>query len=62
MQKDVLAQLMEHLETGQYKKREKTLAYMTKIIEQGIHEYYKNFDNATARKNGVRLFQTHQRR
>ncbi|EJB36699.1 methyl-accepting chemotaxis domain protein [Helicobacter pylori NQ4161] len=23
MQKDVLAQLMEHLETGQYKKREK---------------------------------------
>ncbi len=50
MQKDVLAQLMEHLETGQYKKREKTLAYMTKILEQGIHEYYKNFDNATARK------------
>ncbi|PUB95002.1 methyl-accepting chemotaxis protein [Helicobacter pylori] len=50
MQKDVLAQLMEHLETGQYKKREKTLAYMTKIIEQGIHEYYKDFDNATARK------------
>lgn len=33
MQKDVLAQLMEHLETGQYKKREKTLAYMTKILE-----------------------------
>ncbi len=50
IQKDVLAQLMEHLETGQYKKREKTLAYMTKIIEQGIHEYYKDFDNATARK------------
>ncbi|NHA46386.1 HAMP domain-containing protein [Helicobacter pylori] len=50
MQKDVLAQLMEHLETGQYKKREKTLAYMTKIIEQGVHEYYKSFDNATARK------------
>ncbi|MGN8502153.1 methyl-accepting chemotaxis protein TlpB [Helicobacter pylori] len=50
MQKDVLAQLMEHLETGQYKKREKTLAYMTKLLEYGIHEYYKNFDNATARK------------
>ncbi len=50
MQKDVLTQLMEHLETGQYKKREKTLAYMTEIIEQGIHEYYKSFDNATARK------------
>ncbi len=50
MQKDALAQLMEHLETGQYKKREKTLAYMTELIEQGIHEYYKNFDNATARK------------
>ncbi len=33
MQKDVLTQLMEHLETGQYKKREKTLAYMTEIIE-----------------------------
>ncbi|WRG71961.1 methyl-accepting chemotaxis protein TlpB [Helicobacter pylori] len=50
MQKDVLAQLMGHLETGQYKKREKSLAYMTKLLEQGIHEYYKNFDNATARK------------
>ncbi len=56
MQKDVLAQLMEHLETGQYKKREKTLAYMTKIIEQGIHEYYKNFDNATARKMALDYF------
>ncbi|MGL2735562.1 methyl-accepting chemotaxis protein TlpB [Helicobacter pylori] len=56
MQKDVLAQLMEHLETGQYKKREKTLTYMTKIIEQGIHEYYKNFDNATARKMALDYF------
>ncbi|MFP6336388.1 methyl-accepting chemotaxis protein TlpB [Helicobacter pylori] len=56
MQKDVLAQLMEHLETGQYKKREKTLAYMTKILEQGIHEYYKNFDNATARKIALDYF------
>ncbi len=56
MQKDVLAQLMEHLETGQYKKREKTLAYMTKIIEQGIHEYYKDFDNATARKMALDYF------
>ncbi|MUU27338.1 methyl-accepting chemotaxis protein TlpB [Helicobacter pylori] len=56
MQKDVLAQLMEHLETGQYKKREKTLAYMTKIIEQGIHEYYKKFDNATARKMALDYF------
>ncbi|WRE30639.1 methyl-accepting chemotaxis protein TlpB [Helicobacter pylori] len=56
MQKDVLAQLMEHLETGQYKKREKTLAYMTKIIEQGIHEYYKNFDNTTARKMALDYF------
>ncbi|MCQ2865609.1 methyl-accepting chemotaxis protein TlpB [Helicobacter pylori] len=56
MQKDVLAQLMEHLETGQYKKREKTLAYMTEIIEQGIHEYYKNFDNATARKMALDYF------
>ncbi|WRG08540.1 methyl-accepting chemotaxis protein TlpB [Helicobacter pylori] len=56
MQKDVLMQLMEHLETGQYKKREKTLAYMTKIIEQGIHEYYKNFDNATARKMALDYF------
>ncbi|NHA84772.1 HAMP domain-containing protein [Helicobacter pylori] len=56
MQKDVLAQLMEHLETGQYKKREKTLAYMTKIIEQGIHEYYKSFDNATARKMALNYF------
>ncbi|WRE24989.1 methyl-accepting chemotaxis protein TlpB [Helicobacter pylori] len=56
MQKNVLAQLMEHLETGQYKKREKTLAYMTKIIEQGIHEYYKNFDNATARKMALDYF------
>ncbi len=56
MQKDVLAQLMEHLETGQYKKREKTLAYMTKILEQGIHEYYKNFDNATARKMSLNYF------
>lgn len=27
MQKDVSAQLMEHLKTEQYKKREKTLAY-----------------------------------
>ncbi|TPH88627.1 methyl-accepting chemotaxis protein TlpB [Helicobacter pylori] len=50
MQKDVLAQLMEHLENGQYKKREKTLAYITKLLEQGIHEYYKSFDNTTARK------------
>ncbi|BDA07661.1 chemotaxis protein [Helicobacter pylori] len=50
MQKDALAQLMERLETEQYKKREKTLAYMTELLEQGIHEYYKNFDNATARK------------
>ncbi len=50
MQKDALAQLMEHLETEQYKKREKTLAYMTELLEQGIHEYYKNFDSATARK------------
>ncbi|RVZ00423.1 HAMP domain-containing protein [Helicobacter pylori] len=56
MQKDVLAQLMEHLETGQYKKREKTLAYMTKILEQGIHEYYKNSDNATARKMALDYF------
>ncbi|GAA9528140.1 methyl-accepting chemotaxis protein TlpB [Helicobacter pylori] len=56
MQKDVLAQLMEHLETGQYKKREKTLAYMTEIIEQGIHEYYKGFDNATARKMALDYF------
>ncbi|NHA21645.1 methyl-accepting chemotaxis protein TlpB [Helicobacter pylori] len=56
MQKDVLAQLMEHLETGQYKKREKTLAYMTKIIEQGIHEYYKDLDNATARKMALNYF------
>ncbi len=56
MQKDVLAQLMEHLETGQYKKREKTLTYMTKIIEQGIHEYYKDFDNATARKMALDYF------
>ncbi|MDU9786297.1 methyl-accepting chemotaxis protein TlpB [Helicobacter pylori] len=56
MQKDVLAQLMEHLETGQYKKREKTLAYMTKILEQGIHEYYKNFDNTTARKMALDYF------
>ncbi len=56
IQKDVLAQLMEHLETGQYKKREKTLAYMTKIIEQGIHEYYKSFDNATARKMALDYF------
>ncbi|MGL2740220.1 methyl-accepting chemotaxis protein TlpB [Helicobacter pylori] len=56
MQKDVLAQLMEHLENGQYKKREKTLAYMTKLLEQGIHEYYKNFDNATARKMALDYF------
>ncbi len=56
MQKDVLMQLMEHLETGQYKKREKTLAYMTKILEQGIHEYYKNFDNTTARKMALDYF------
>ncbi|EJB50243.1 methyl-accepting chemotaxis protein [Helicobacter pylori Hp H-16] len=56
MQKDVLAQLMEHLETGQYKKREKTLAYMTKLLEQGIHEYYKSFDNATARKMALDYF------
>ncbi|MGL2554076.1 methyl-accepting chemotaxis protein TlpB [Helicobacter pylori] len=56
MQKDVLAQLIEHLETGQYKKREKTLAYMTKIIEQGIHEYYKSSDNATARKMALDYF------
>ncbi|MGN8360659.1 methyl-accepting chemotaxis protein TlpB [Helicobacter pylori] len=56
IQKDVLAQLMEHLETGQYKKREKTLAYLHKIIEQGIHEYYKDFDNATARKMALDYF------
>ncbi len=56
MQKDVLTQLMEHLETGQYKKREKTLAYMTEILEQGIHEYYKSFDNATARKMALDYF------
>ncbi len=56
MQKDALAQLMEHLETEQYKKREKTLAYMTKLLEQGIHEYYKSFDNATARKMALDYF------
>ncbi|GAA7717073.1 methyl-accepting chemotaxis protein TlpB [Helicobacter pylori] len=56
MQKDALAQLMEHLETEQYKKREKTLAYMTELLEQGIHEYYKNFDNATARKMALDYF------
>ncbi len=56
MQKDALAQLMEHLETEQYKKREKTLAYMTRLLEQGIHEYYKNFDNATARKMALDYF------
>ncbi|GAA7195936.1 methyl-accepting chemotaxis protein TlpB [Helicobacter pylori] len=56
MQRDVLAQLMEHLENGQYKKREKTLAYMTKLLEQGIHEYYKSFDNATARKMALDYF------
>ncbi|WRC74478.1 methyl-accepting chemotaxis protein TlpB [Helicobacter pylori] len=56
MPKDVLAQLMEHLENGQYKKREKTLAYMTKLLEQGIHEYYKSFDNATARKMALDYF------
>ncbi|GAA9312646.1 methyl-accepting chemotaxis protein TlpB [Helicobacter pylori] len=56
MQKDVLVQLMEHLETGQYKKREKTLAYMTELLEQGIHEYYKSFDSATARKMALDYF------
>ncbi|GAA7767827.1 methyl-accepting chemotaxis protein TlpB [Helicobacter pylori] len=56
MQKDVLAQLMEHLENGQYKKREKTLTYMTELLEQGIHEYYKSFDNATARKMTLDYF------
>ncbi|BCJ03380.1 methyl-accepting chemotaxis protein TlpB [Helicobacter pylori] len=56
MQKDVLTQLMEHLENGQYKKREKTLAYMTELLEQGIHEYYKSFDNATARKMALDYF------
>ncbi|MGL2669209.1 methyl-accepting chemotaxis protein TlpB [Helicobacter pylori] len=56
MQKDVSAQLMEHLETGQYKKREKTLAYMTELLEQGIHGYYKNFDNTTARKIALDYF------
>ncbi|GAA7419945.1 methyl-accepting chemotaxis protein TlpB [Helicobacter pylori] len=56
MQKDVLVQLMEHLETAQYKKREKTLAYMTEILEQGIHEYYKSFDNTTARKMALDYF------
>ncbi|ACD47565.1 methyl-accepting chemotaxis protein TlpB [Helicobacter pylori] len=56
MQKDALAQLKEHLETEQYKKREKTLAYMTKLLEQGIHEYYKNFDNTTARKMALDYF------
>ncbi|WP_104744302.1 methyl-accepting chemotaxis protein [Helicobacter acinonychis] len=56
MQKDVLEQIMGHLETEQYRKREKTLAYMTKILEQGIHEYYKNFDNATARKMALDYF------
>ncbi len=56
MQKDVLAQLMEHLENEQYKKRGKTLAYMTKLLEQGIHEYYKSFDNATARKMALDYF------
>ncbi|GAA7986209.1 methyl-accepting chemotaxis protein TlpB [Helicobacter pylori] len=56
MQKDALAQLMEHLETEQYKKREKTLAYMTELLEQGIHEYYKSFDNATARKMALDYF------
>ncbi|QQW96021.1 methyl-accepting chemotaxis protein TlpB [Helicobacter pylori] len=56
IQKDALVQLMEHLETEQYKKREKTLAYMTKLLEQGIHEYYKNFDNATARKMALDYF------
>ncbi|GAA7993101.1 methyl-accepting chemotaxis protein TlpB [Helicobacter pylori] len=56
IQKDALAQLMEHLETEQYKKREKTLAYMTELLEQGIHEYYKNFDNATARKMALDYF------
>ncbi len=55
-QKDALEQLMGHLETGQYKKREKTLAYMTRLLEQGIHEYYKNFDNATARKMALDYF------
>ncbi|GAA7408613.1 methyl-accepting chemotaxis protein TlpB [Helicobacter pylori] len=62
MQKGVLVQLMEHLETGQYKKREKTLAYMTEIIEQGIHEYYKSFDNATARKMALDYFKRINRR
>ncbi|RVY70372.1 HAMP domain-containing protein [Helicobacter pylori] len=56
MQKDVSVQLMEHLKTGQYKKREKTLAYMTELLEQGIHGYYKNFDNATARKMALNYF------
>ncbi len=56
MQKDVLEQIMGHLETEQYRKREKTLAYMTKILEQGIHEYYKNFDNTTARKMALDYF------
>ncbi|EQD89492.1 HAMP domain protein [Helicobacter pylori SouthAfrica50] len=56
MQKDALEQLMGHLETGQYKKREKTLAYMTRLLEQGIHEYYKNFDNTTARKMALDYF------
>ncbi|MGT0094971.1 methyl-accepting chemotaxis protein TlpB [Helicobacter pylori] len=56
MQKDALAQLTEHLETEQYKKREKTLAYMTELLEQGIHEYYKSFDNATARKMALDYF------
>ncbi len=29
---------------------------MTEIIEQGIHEYYKSFDNATARKMALDYF------
>ncbi|WP_104748677.1 methyl-accepting chemotaxis protein [Helicobacter cetorum] len=56
MQKDALGQLMGHLQKGQYEKREKTLAYTTRLLEQGIHEYYKSFDNATARKMALDYF------
>nr|WP_144005880.1 methyl-accepting chemotaxis protein [Helicobacter cetorum] len=56
MQRDVLTDLMQHLQSGQYKKREKTLAYTTKLLEQGISEYYKGFDNITARKMALDYF------
>nr|WP_324761713.1 methyl-accepting chemotaxis protein [Helicobacter cetorum] len=56
MQRQTLGNLTRDLHIGSYHKREEMLKYITKLFEQGIHEYYKNQDFNVARKKTLDFF------